>query len=371
MKIVTFTTSTMFLEILAGIVITLIAGFIAIKIAFKIGLVDVPGSAPHKKHRFPTPLAGGITLALAVTALTLIFGFFKLSWWLGTLVAAAIIFFFGLWDDRKMLPAWTKLVGQVGAAVILILSGISVAIMEKLGAGILPLVALRVLDYGITIFWVVMITNAYNLVDSMDGLVAGLTSSAFAAFMLASMDSRQYELAGVCALMFGVCFGLNFLNAPPARLFLGDSGAQTLGFLLSVIAILYNPLDRVQSSSWFVPILIVAVPIFDTALVTLSRMRRRIAFYKAGRDHTFHRLVALGLDTNRAVMLMNLVAILLESLAFVTVMLPTLYANLIFFATLIAGIVTLFLFDQRRVRLALGVEPARTEVPIRPTDGAE
>lgn len=371
MKLEMLTNSAMFLEILTGIVITLISGIIAIRIAFRFGLVDIPGAAPHKKHRFPTPLAGGITLIIAVTVLTLIFGFYKLPWWLGTIAAAAIVFSFGVWDDRRMLPAWVKLIGQMAAAVILILSGISVQILEKLGDGILPGVVLVWLDYGITIFWVVMITNAFNLVDSMDGLVAGLTSSAFAAFMLAAMDSHQFELAGVCALMFGICFGLNYLNAPPARMFLGDSGAQTLGFLLAVIAILYNPLDRLQSSSWFVPILLVAVPMFDTALVTLSRLRRRTAFYKAGRDHTYHRLVAMGLDSNRAVMLMNLVAILLESLAFVTVMLSALHANLVFFATLLAGISALFVLDQRKVRVMVGLEPKPTESKVRPTDGAE
>ena len=363
-------TSAMFLAILSGILITLAAGFAAIKVSFRIGLVDVPDSAPHKKHKYITPLAGGITLMLALVALTLLFNLWEYAWWLGICVAAAVIFGFGLWDDLRMLPAWVKLIGQIAAGVILIVSGTSISMMEKLGAGILPSVVLGWIDYGITIFWVVMITNAFNLVDSMDGLVAGLTSSAFAAFMLAAVDSRQMELAGVCALLFGVCFGLNFLNAPPARLFLGDSGAQTLGFILAVVAILYNPLDRLQSSSWFMPILLVAVPLFDTALVTFSRLRRRQKFYKAGRDHSFHRLVALGLDSNRAVMLMNLVAILLESLAFVTVMLPSVWANVVFFAALGIGLIALLWLDQSKVRAALGIIPGQTPT-VRPSDGAE
>lgn len=341
-------TAYMFEAILASLAMTLVAGWLGMRIARKLGWMDIPGSQPHKQHRFPTPLAGGITLMLALLVLILASGLWRFSITQRLALPTLVIFGFALWDDIKPLPAWAKFGGQLLGAALLILMGVQIRILQNPRFfGDSTGIGFRVLDWGLTLLWVVGVTNAFNLIDSMDGLTAGLSGWAFAFFMLATFDSQQRELSIFSALMLGICLGLYYYNAPAARLFLGDSGAQTLGFLLSTVAILYTPLEKNQASSWFIPILLVAVPIFDTTLVTLSRLRRRLPFYKGNRDHTYHRLVSWGMHPNRAVLTLHIAALILECVAFIAVSLPPLAANLVFLACLLTGLILIVLLDRR------------------------
>jgi UDP-GlcNAc:undecaprenyl-phosphate GlcNAc-1-phosphate transferase len=263
------------------------------------------------------------------------------------LLPTLVIFIFGLWDDAKGLPALTKLAGQVAAVLLMMALGIHIRIFEspRFFIGGQSLV-FQLLDWGLTLFWMIGITNAFNLVDSMDGLAVGLSGWSFAFFMLATLDTRQEGLSIMSALMVGICLALYYYNGSPAKLFLGDSGAQTFGFLLAAIAILYTPTETAQTSSWFVPILLLGVPIFDTTLVFFSRIRRGKYFYQAGTDHTYHRLVALGMAPPRAVLTMHMAALLLQCVAFVAVTLQPLWANLIFAAALAVGLFAVLFLDH-------------------------
>jgi UDP-GlcNAc:undecaprenyl-phosphate GlcNAc-1-phosphate transferase len=308
--------------------------------------MDVPGALPRKKHLLPTPYAGGIALLLSLLVLLIGSGLWKSVELRGLFLAMVVIFGFGIWDDYKKLPAVVKLCGQLLAALILIYSGIYIRIFEStqffFGGGH----RFIWLDWGVTLFWLVGVTNAFNLVDSMDGLAVGLSAWAFAFFMLATLDSQQRVLSLLSAMVLGICLGLLFYNITPARLFLGDAGAQSLGLLLATIAIMYTPQVPYQKSSWFVPILLVGVPIFDTALVSFSRLRRRKPFYLGGMDHTYHRLVALGLEPGRAVMAMHMAALMLECAAFVALSLSPEQANGIFAGCLLAGFACMFYLDN-------------------------
>jgi UDP-GlcNAc:undecaprenyl-phosphate GlcNAc-1-phosphate transferase len=263
------------------------------------------------------------------------------------LLAALVIFVFGIWDDYKRLPALPKFLGQLVATIGLVLSGLSIQILESHtffigGSGFIYVL----LDRFLTVFWIVGVTNAFNLVDSMDGLAVGLSGWAFAFFMLATLQSGQESLAILSAILVGICLAIFYFNSNPARMFLGDSGAQTLGFILAVMAINYNPVGSFQSSSYLVPIFLVGVPIFDTTMVTISRVRRRLPFYKGNRDHTYHRLVALGLDPSRAVLTMHMAALVLDCLAFMAVILPPIWANTLLVVTILLGIVLIIFFEK-------------------------
>ena len=261
--------------LLVSLVLVMIFGWVSIRLAWRIKLIDQPGSAPHKLHLHDTPLAGGLALIL-----TLIVGDFLL----GSLVDRSIrvtylavipVFLFGLWDDYKILSPSVKLLGQISGAVILIAGGVTIGIFESPGfffSGTGPLYIY--LDWLLTILWVVGITNAFNFVDSMDGLAVGLGGMAAAFYILLTLDSGQFLLAQHSALIVGVCMGLYFYNAPPALLFLGDSGAQSLGLILAALAIAYRPQVAFQTSSWLLPVILLAVPIFDALLVIVSRLRR-------------------------------------------------------------------------------------------------
>ncbi len=338
--------SDIFLGTLAGLLVTILTGFLAIQAAVRLKLMDIPGALPRKQHQSPTPYAGGIALILSLLVLLLGSGLWKSAELRGLFLAGLVTFIFGIWDDYKKLRPVVKFCGQLLAALILIFSGIYIRIFESSQFFFGGHHEFIWLDWLITLLWIVGVTNAFNLVDSMDGLAVGLSAWAFAFFMLATLDSQQRALSLLSAMVLGICLGLLFYNITPARLFLGDAGAQSLGLLLASIAILYTPQVPYQKSSWFVPILLVGVPIFDTALVSFSRLRRHKPFYLGGVDHTYHRLVALGLEPGRAVMAMHIAALLLECAAFVALGLSPGQANGVFVGCLAAGLICMFYLDD-------------------------
>lgn len=299
-------------------------------------LVDIPNREPHKQHQLAVPIAGGFILIITVIALSIWQNLWDSQTVRALLVSSILLFIFGLWDDVKGLTPLIKLIGQILGALLLIALGVQVRMLPQ-----------NWINIAITLLWIVGITNAYNFVDSMDGLAIGLGAQAAAFFMLVTFDSGQADLSQLSAILLGACIGCFFYNASPARLFMGDSGSQFLGFLLAALAIAYNPPGFEQLASWYVPIMLMGVPIFDITLVVYSRLRHRHPIYKASRDHSYHRLVSLGMSSNRAVLTMHITAILLGCLAFIALGLPPLTANLIFATVFSAGAVALFLLESR------------------------
>lgn len=339
--------SFIFEFILLSSIATAVISWISIKGAARIGLVDLPNSAPHKVHQTATPLAGGLAFYGALVLTSIITGTYRDPSVLAILIAGLPVFLFGLWDDFKGISPLLKLVGQSLAVIILVAMGSSIKIFES------PEFFLRgpsqiniYLDWLFTFFWIVGITNAFNFVDSMDGLALGLATMATAFFILVTLNSGQIYLSQQSALILGACIGLYLFNSSPARLFLGDSGAQTLGFVLAVLAIAYNPRGAFQSSSWVVPIMLLGVPIFDMLLVVISRIRRRKPVYTATRDHTYDRLVGLGWSSGKAVLIMQVASLLLGCLAFVVLTRPPIIANTIFLVVVLLGAVSLAFLDS-------------------------
>lgn len=286
------------------------------------------------------PKAGGLAIGFTIATINLISGNIQSGTIRAILLSAAIIFLFGLWDDaRRLSPRW-KLVGQLLATIILISQGVYIRMLGNM----------TVLNIVLTLIWTIGITNAFNLVDSMDGLVVGLAAIAAAFFMLVTVDAGQTSLSLLSAIILGSSIGMMYFNALPARTFLGDSGAQFLGFVLAALAIAYTPPGLPQPSSWFVPILLLSVPIFDISLVTLSRLMQRKAVYQAGLDHTYHRLINLGWPSSRAVLSMHLCAVISGCLAFVALPMPPFWANTIFVAALLTGLVLFFWLEKKEAR---------------------
>ncbi len=335
----------LFEVVLIGLVSTLLLNSFSIWVARKVGLVDIPGRAAHKQHAQPTPLAGGMSLFLAGLLLSGLFGLWHMPY-TGLWAAATVVFLFGIWDDAKGLSALPKLSGQILASCLLIASGISVKFLTKFP---IPLgePALTAFGWILTILWLTGVTNAVNLIDSMDGLATGVSGIAFAFFMGMALVAQQSELALLSGLMLGICVGLYVFNVTPARLFLGDSGAQTLGFLLAAVAILYNPAQPPQASSWFIPIMVLGVPLFDTVLVILSRSFHHRPLFRADRSHTYHHLLHLGLSPVQAVTIIHTVALLLNLSAFIALSLPPLVANLVFTAAVCCGMGMLVFLVRR------------------------
>lgn len=327
---------------------SLALGYPASYLATRINLIDIPGSAPHKQHRRPTPLAGGILVIAVFLMLAIIYRQFLNREILAVLIGMLVVFLFGLWDDLKGLSAGPKLIGQLIASIILISLGVQVRFMTILfSADFISPILGQLLNILLTLFWLIGITNALNMIDSMDGIVAGLGMIASAFFMWAASQSGQPVLSFWAACLLGISGGLYFWNALVVRFFLGDSGAQTLGFLLASFGILYNPLNQNPESSWIVPILLLGVPIFDTTLVVFSRLKKNQPIGSGRRDHTYHRFIRLGLSPRFAVLSVHVLALIISSLAFITFYLRPLIALIFFLGAILGGLAFLFWLEHQ------------------------
>jgi len=267
-------------------------------------LVAVPSA--DRWHETPTPLLGGPGIFVGFSAgfwLAAAAGAFHVDRAMAGIYAGAVLLFAaGFVDDLLSLPPFAKLAAQFGAAAIVLATGTHV-----------QLVGNRILGDAIAVLWLVGVTNAFNLLDNMDGLAATMAAIAFGFFAIDAVTvhpsdlTLAYALAGALACLAFLPFNLR--PHTRALAFMGDSGSQLLGFALAALGL---------ASSWRVagttiatlslPILILAVPILDTALVTTVRLLEGRPIYQGGRDHTSHRLVRFGLSERHAVALLALIA---------------------------------------------------------------
>jgi UDP-GlcNAc:undecaprenyl-phosphate GlcNAc-1-phosphate transferase len=264
------------------------------------------------------------------------------------LVGATLLLVVGIVDDRRGLSPLTKLLAQVSAAVLLVIGDIRV--------GFLPF---PWLDLIATILWVAAICNAMNLLDNMDGLSAGVAAIACAFFTLLALWQGQIWVSIVAAVLLGATLGFLRFNWNPATIFMGDAGSLLLGFLLAVLAIKLRFPHVDPQRTWPIPLLILAVPIFDTTLVTISRLRRGVPISSGGRDHVSHRLVRLGLSVRQAVATIYLVAILCGGAAISALLLPG--PTYVYGLVALIGLAGLFgLVALERVELAETGQVARS-----------
>jgi UDP-GlcNAc:undecaprenyl-phosphate GlcNAc-1-phosphate transferase len=304
------------------------------------GFVDEPSL--RKMHRAPTPLMGGLAISAgALMAFVLLVAALPISFWapsvLGTVIACAVIVVVGLADDRLGLPAWSKLLGQFLAAAILIYVGVRVQ---------LPLP--EWLNIALSVIWIVGITNAMNFMDNMDGLSAGVSGVAAAFILLLASTGNQYLVAALAAGTLGACLGFLRYNFRPARIFMGDAGSNFLGFLLAVLALDLRFRDNVNFVTWMVPVFILGLPILDTALVIVSRTRRRVnPLTTAGKDHLSHRLVAMGFSQMEAVLSLYLIAGAFGMTALFITNADVLEGYAIALAAVILGLVAIWRLETR------------------------
>ena len=281
---------------------------LARQIAFKIKLLDYPNS--KKSHAHPIPLLGGLTIFLAFFGAVL-FTTNTNNYICGILIGGAILLVLGMIDDKLGMMPRMKLAGQILAALIVYKAGIRVITFEDYYVSML-----------FTVFWIVAITNAFNLLDNLNGLSSGIAGiSAIFFGIMALMDSQIY-IAVLSFALAGACFGFLKHNFPKARIFMGDSGSMFLGFSLACIAILGSWETDKISLSLSLPILVLGYPIFDTALVTFLRLIEKRPIFLGGKDHSSHILASLKFKKKRAVLLIYIISVLLGLSAFLVSISP-------------------------------------------------
>ena len=277
------------------------------RIAFALGALDTPSA--RKVHVVPTPLLGGAAVygAIAVTVLVN----FNFSRGLkGVAVGAAIVVGLGLLDDLRDLPAPVKLAGQV--------AGVAAAMAYGVVLNVIPLwfPAAFALNVVLTLLWFLTVTNAVQFLDGMDGLAAGLGVIAGLFFSVTALQTSQPYLFFLAAPLVGGCLGFLPYNLRPggARIFLGDSGASLIGFMLAGLAVMGEWAEDDPLVALLTPVLILAVPLFDIAFVGVVRVvtgkvhsvREWLAY--TGKDHIHHRFEALGLTKAQSVFLIYFIA---------------------------------------------------------------
>jgi UDP-GlcNAc:undecaprenyl-phosphate GlcNAc-1-phosphate transferase len=364
-------TTAIFLAGGMSFVISFLLTRIIISIAPRIGFVDKPG---HRKiHHQPKPLGGGVAIVWTYVLMLLGGGLVFASTDLlghpieplqqGLIQQRPLLFAFvagilllhvmGLMDDKRVWGPYLKL------SIQLLVTASLVAFAEFYAQST-PSLRLRVLtalddltgssvpSFVITILWIVAITNAFNFLDNMDGLSAGVAVICGTAFMVTALSIGQLFVAGALAVFIGSTLGFLAWNFPPARIFMGDSGSLVLGFILGVLTVrtTYLPVGEELAAGWyavFVPVIVLALPLYDLIVVSIIRLSRGKSPFVGDTNHFSHRLVARGMSRRTAVLCIYLVTF---ATSIAAVLLPevktTLGACLIFAQTLLVlGVVAI------------------------------
>ncbi len=269
-------------------------------IAIRIGAFDTP-NIPRKIHKEPVPYLGGVAIAIGILIVSysaILYSNFSLSTFAlasSVLLPALAIAVMGLVDDLKGLEPWPRLLLQITAAVI-----VSVILISTHTIGT-PLHN-RFLDSAITIFWIVGVCNSINFFDNLDGGAAG-TVAVIALFIFVIAYERQQVLVGALAIVTaGATAGFLLWNRAPAKIYMGDAGALFLGIIIAVLTIRLDPEISPRSKSLAIPFLLMALPVLDTTVAVVSRIRRGVSPFEGGRDHLSHRLIRLGFARDDAAM---------------------------------------------------------------------
>lgn len=340
------------------------------RIAVRTGAVVKPD--PRRVHERPTPTLGGVAMvagvlaglaaAWQIPALAPIFESRTVP--VGVALAAIVIFGVGLIDDIREVSAPAKTAGMVVAGSILTLAGVSTVFFRIPFGGILSLTP--DLSAFITVLWVVGMANAINLIDGLDGLAAGITGIAAGAFLLYGLRLEQVDVLApgnigplIAAITVGICLGFLPHNFHPARIFMGDAGALLLGLLMAASTMAVGgqtDAEYIGSTFFFfaplvIPLVILGVPMLDTAFAIVRRATRRSSLATADKDHLHHRLMRLGHGQRRSVLILWAWTALLSAV----VLVPTYTGRAVPLITVSVASLALLLYTvfhpgRRRVR---------------------
>jgi UDP-GlcNAc:undecaprenyl-phosphate GlcNAc-1-phosphate transferase len=209
------------------------------------------------------------------------------------LIPATILGIIGLLDDRKSLPPLPRFIAQSIAGIFTAVFLITTNTVGNSSGN-------TAIDALITILWVVGITNSINFFDNLDGGAAGAVATLSFGLFLIAHSNGQYFLAALSATTCGAMLGFLLWNKSPARIYMGDAGALFLGILISVLALRLNPEVDGKFTSFSIPILLLAIPILDTSVAVISRIKRGVSPFQGGRDHLSHRLMRRGFTKRRS-----------------------------------------------------------------------
>ncbi|KIX91672.1 UDP-phosphate N-acetylglucosaminyl 1-phosphate transferase [Staphylococcus microti] len=288
--------------IAVSMIVSLITAPIVIAVSKKLDIVDKPNF--RKVHTKPISMMGGAVILIA----------FFIGIWLGhpieretkpLLLGAIVIYLVGLIDDLYDIKPILKLLGQIGAASIVVMYGVTIDFIT-LPMG--PTLHFGWFSIPITIIWFVAIINAINLIDGLDGLAAGVSTIAYVTIAFIAILQGNIFIIMICSVQIGALLGFLVFNFHPAKIFLGDNGALLLGFIIAFVSLL--GFKNITLISLFFPVVILAVPFIDTLFAMIRRVKKGQRIMQADKSHLHHRLLDLGYTHRQTVILIYAIAIM-------------------------------------------------------------
>lgn len=297
------------LSFFISLLLTPVAKFLS----YKFNIIDKPGN--RKIHKHPIPLLGGLVVFFSFF-ISILFVDFS-SYLLGVSFIALLFMIFGFFDDAGIkIHAKYKIIAHLLFSFLLIyFTGIAFDFF-KIG----------ILNWILTACFIAFMTNSFNMLDGMDGLVSGVSFLTSSFFAILALKSGQYELVLVSFAIIGTTLGFLRYNFNPASIFLGEAGATLLGFLLSILAIEINiyslwdvalllGVQRLQIIAFVVPLIVLGIPIFDTYFVFINRFLHDVKFNQPGKDHSHHRIHLMGFSQKGTVLTLYAIQIILGFIA--------------------------------------------------------
>ena len=263
------------------------------RVAISRDFFDAPTTA-HKTHKEPVPYLGGVAIILGIGVISFLAFIVRdgsaKTFWLETSVMgpALVLGAIGLWDDLKNMSPLPRFIAQTIAGIF---TSFILIISDTVGT---PTTS-TLFDAVITVVWIVGICNSINFFDNLDGGAAGTVAVSSTALAFLAYTSDQYLITGLATVTSGAMIGFLLWNKSPARIYMGDAGALFLGVLIATLTIRLHPDAQTKWTSFATPILLLAVPILDTSVAVISRLRRGVSPFQGGRDHLSHRLVRAGM----------------------------------------------------------------------------
>lgn len=337
--------------VILALVVALIVSFLMTPVvktfAYKVGAIDVPKDA-RRMHKVPIPRLGGLAIFIGFMVSILLFtnvrGDHQMQ---GILMGAVVIVVLGVVDDTTPLPAMFKFMIQIVAALIPTFHGVVIHVISNPNLmSDNPYWNMGILSIPITVLWIVAITNSVNLIDGLDGLANGVSAISATTMLVIALLVSESQVAVVMAALVGACVGFMPYNMNPAKMFMGDTGATFLGYILATMSI-QGLFKFYAIISFAVPFLILGLPIFDTAFAFIRRIAHGQSPMHADRGHVHHRLIDMGLSQKQAVATLYVISAILGLSAVVLTTSGELKAMMFFVALcIVAGVAARVVFPK-------------------------
>jgi len=316
------------------------------KIAIKLNIVDYPHES-HKTHSEPVPYLGGLGIILGVLVTTFaaiigmrIYEIFGLA--VTILIPAVFLGIVGLVDDIKKLLPWPRFLIQNLVGIIVSISLVST---NTLGSP----TGSKFIDVALSILWIVGIANAINFFDNVDGGASGTIAISSLTLFFLAQEGNQFLIAAMSIVLAGSTLGFLFWNKPPARIYMGDAGALFVGVLFATLTLRFNPNPIDKIASFSIPLLLAAVPILDTSVAVVSRIRAGKSPFQGGRDHLSHRLLNLKFSKRKTIFTLWTLTVFFSSVAVLISHVPNNFEKLISIVALLFWFILFVFFAKQQV----------------------